>query len=336
MQFSRSVSASPMPTNPQISANSVPVFPAHGTGNSPPLNRKFCQIVCHQRNVSGLKGNVRASRPHRNRSTWWFRPAKRCSIWQHHACARRSARVCSRPTSLPCAGCTTSSLSRRPRSPRGSQFPKAGPWTALATCPPSSPRAANGSSSDVSHGSAKRRLFPRMRRSFEQLRPGPEDAWLAQERICGLEASFQVVAHRGRLVGFTAYSSNWRVAGGASYAFEPLEARRTAPLRELGASLAKGLELHGQFGCDAIFDGKGRPYLIQCNPRATSGVHLLVGDGALACAIGDGRAMADRVAVPAHLAPAMLVFGLPRAIRAGRLGEWCRSFASGSDALTRR
>lgn len=162
-----------------------------------------------------------------------------------------------------------------------------------------------------------------------------DDGWMAQRRIRGDEASFHFIAHRGTLCAFAAYGSGWRLKGGASYAFEPVSQDRVEHLRSLAEALVHGAKLHGQFGCDAIFDEAGAAMVIECNPRATSGVHLLVGDGALAQAISNGVSLPLRDQRTAYLGPAMVAFGLPHAIASGRLGEWCACLASGRDAISR-
>lgn len=168
-----------------------------------------------------------------------------------------------------------------------------------------------------------------------QIAPTRAAPWLAQRRIRGSEASFYAVAHQGRLTAFAAYRSDWRLGGGASYAFEPVGGTDGEILRDIAARLAASARLHGQFACDAMFDANGQPFLIECNPRATSGVHLLTGDGALAKAIGMGAPIEREGQTAAYLGPAMVVYGLPRALRQRKLGQWVRLLARGRDAISR-
>lgn len=170
---------------------------------------------------------------------------------------------------------------------------------------------------------------------LEQIVPSQEQPWLAQRRIMGEEACLHAVAHGGRLVAFASYRSDWRLEGGASYAFEPLPEAQSELLSAMAETLAVSAGIHGQFACDVMFDEAGQPYLIECNPRATSGVHLLVGQGDLARAIGDGTPMTAQAQAATYLAPAMIMFGLPSALRHGRLGQWRSLVARGSDAISR-
>ncbi len=165
--------------------------------------------------------------------------------------------------------------------------------------------------------------------------PVARGGWLAQRYVNGEEACFHAIAHRGTLVAFSAYRSDWRLGGGASYAFEPLSQRRSDTLRAIADAITCRTAWHGQFACDVMFEGESAPFLLECNPRATSGVHLLAGDGSLARSIGDGIAMPDRPHRTAYLAPAMWLFGLPRALRDGQFAKWRALLAEGSDTISR-
>ncbi len=163
------------------------------------------------------------------------------------------------------------------------------------------------------------------------LAPSPEAPWVAQRRITGEEVSFYTVCHQGRVSAFCAYGSDWRLSGGASYVFRPLPPAMTARLRPMAEALA-AFAGTGQIACDAILDAGGQPWLIECNPRATSGVHLF-GRSA-----GFGRAlMGSDAARPlsgsCHLSPALWLHGLPTALRDRRLADWRAQRRQGSDAV---
>lgn len=159
--------------------------------------------------------------------------------------------------------------------------------------------------------------------------------WMAQRRIEGEEHCFHAIAHRGTLTGFAAYRSDWRLGGGARYAFEPVAEARCRQLHAIACRLAQRARLHGQFACDAIFDAEDVPHLIECNPRATSGVHLLSGGGDLARAMGAGVTIPQRAAESAYLGPAMWIFGLPLALRRRQFGAWRQLLSHGSDVISR-
>lgn len=160
--------------------------------------------------------------------------------------------------------------------------------------------------------------------------PSPEAPWVAQRRILGVEVSVYAVCHEGRLTAFCAYGSDWRLPGGASYVFCPLSTEMTARLRPMAEALA-AFAGTGQIACDAIVDAGGQPWLIECNPRATSGVHLFGRSAAFGRALM-GCGAAEPATGTRHLSPALWLHGLPTALREGRLAAW-RAQGQGSDAV---
>lgn len=158
--------------------------------------------------------------------------------------------------------------------------------------------------------------------------PTPARPWVVQRRIVGEEVSFHAVCHAGRITAFAAYASDWRLPGGASYAFHPAPRSVADALRLMADRFAAEVGT-GQIACDAIIDASGRPWLIECNPRATSGVHLHGRSAEFGRAlVGQGRASPD--GRPRHIGPLLWRYGLPQ----GRMPAWRRQRREGLDALT--
>ena len=152
------------------------------------------------------------------------------------------------------------------------------------------------------------------------------NGWLRQDYMTGEDLCFYALAQHGRLTAFAAYRSDWRAKGGASYHFQPLAPPLAGRLREIARHLIAAGELTGQIACDLRRDHNDRLWLIECNPRGTSGLHLLTHDPkALAHAFlspdADGLEGGTR---PAGVGLAMIVCGVPEALRTGRLAQWRR------------
>ena len=150
--------------------------------------------------------------------------------------------------------------------------------------------------------------------------PSPDQPWIVQNRVRGEEVSLYAMAHEGQMSAFSAYRSDWRTRGGAAYVFEPLTGGVLDRLRDMASTLASFVGT-GQFGCDAIVDATGKPWLIECNPRATSGVHLFdrsaeFGRALLGCGIADP--------VPDDWRNGVMLdsFGLVEVLRTRRLSTW--------------
>jgi hypothetical protein len=101
----------------------------------------------------------------------------------------------------------------------------------------------------------------------------PQD-WIAQERIHGQEICIYSIWDGGVLKGFASYVPRHRVGKGAGIFFEPVFEPSV-----FQAVLDFGQHLHftGQLSFDVIMK-EGQPYVLECNPRGTSGVHLLAAD----------------------------------------------------------
>jgi hypothetical protein len=170
--------------------------------------------------------------------------------------------------------------------------------------------------------------------SLRQIKPTPNRPWLAQRRILGQEICFHAVAREGIITAFVAYSGSWRLEKGASIAFTEISQPLTDQARAYAKTLAANFSFTGQFACDGIIDDQNLLWLIECNPRATSGVHLLSGDGSLAHAIlgSQEKDLSEPLLKRHHhILPAMLTLGLAQAISSRRLKHWWRVLTMGKD-----
>lgn len=175
-------------------------------------------------------------------------------------------------------------------------------------------------------------------RHMPALQASPENPWLRQDFIAGEDISFHAIARDGRLRAFTAYRSVWRARGGASYHFAPVELGLACDLEAIAAKLAAGTGLTGQFACDLRRDGDNQLWLIECNPRATSGLHLLAHDlkGLCNAFVAREAQICRDDGGPACLAPAMWLYGLPTAFKNGQLRAWQHDLRHSRDVLAAR
>lgn len=153
-----------------------------------------------------------------------------------------------------------------------------------------------------------------------RLSPSPDQPWIVQNRVRGEEVSLYAMAHEGQMSAFSAYRSDWRTRGGAAYVFEPLTGGVLDRLRDMASTLASFVGT-GQFGCDAIVDVTGQPWLIECNPRATSGVHLFRRSAEFGQALL-GRGIADPAPDDWRNGVMLDGFGVAEALRTRRLSKW--------------
>lgn len=157
--------------------------------------------------------------------------------------------------------------------------------------------------------------------------------WVAQHLLGGQEVCSYAVADSGRLLAHAAYRPAYRMARSASYYFDPVQ------LDDIGgqtAALVGALGYSGQIAFDWLVDAQGRATVIECNPRATSAIHLFAGSDALVQALsGQASACREPGTRAAMLAPLMWLHAGPLAWLGGRGRRWQHDVQRADDVLAR-
>lgn len=113
-----------------------------------------------------------------------------------------------------------------------------------------------------------------------RLRLSPDEAaaqlsaggWVAQPMLEGRESCSWGYYAKGREVLYAAYEPIWRAGRGSGIGLRAVPGERQ---RAFGMAFASRLGITGQLAFDWITPDSGVPHVIECNPRATSGVHFL-------------------------------------------------------------
>lgn len=178
---------------------------------------------------------------------------------------------------------------------------------------------------------ANRTLIAPSPDALAQIHPSPQQPWVVQRRIRGKEFCSYSLVREGRLLAHSLYQPKYRVGQGSGIYFEVAE---SAAIEQTVSNFVATLGYTGQLACDWMRDGDGRYWALECNPRATSGVHLFDDQPqALAAALADTPA-ADIFypnQTPRMLSLAMGLFGLPNW---GRLQFW-RDLSLARDVIYR-
>lgn len=97
------------------------------------------------------------------------------------------------------------------------------------------------------------------------------EKWIAQERIHGKEICVYTIWENGILKAFAAYHPLIRIGKGSGIYFEPyFEQQLYDQIQTFGTSI----HYTGQMCFDFIINESGA-FVLECNPRGTSGAHLL-------------------------------------------------------------
>ena len=156
--------------------------------------------------------------------------------------------------------------------------------------------------------------------------------WVVQAYADGREFCSYSVADRGRLVAHSVYQPRWRMSTSSSFYFE---AAQIGAIRRFVEHFARKLDFTGQLSFDWIQHADGRVSVLECNPRATSGCHLLTLDDPLPSALdGTLTELIEPSCGAARMVSAvMLSAGLIEALKRGELRRWARDYRIASDVI---
>ncbi len=166
----------------------------------------------------------------------------------------------------------------------------------------------------------------------------PETPWIAQRRVDGRHLSTYSVAHEGSLLAHAAYPCRYRLGPGATVYFEPVEHKASL---EWVSLFVRATGFSGQIAFDFIEEEGGALYALECNPRATSGIHLFSGGRLLEAFLSPDKLRASEVIIAPDRSASMLTVGM-LAAAAGNLRSWSAlrdwfgALRSGRDVVFRR
>ena len=156
--------------------------------------------------------------------------------------------------------------------------------------------------------------------------------WLAQRRIEGQEFCSYSIAYKGRLTAHACYYSRYRFRQkGSGIYFEAIDHHL---IREYVARFVAAHQFHGQIGFDFMQTQEGDVYVLECNPRATSGVHLFGPESGLAKAfMGENQTLIQpQFGRLKMIAPAMILFQAPHNLIHGGRRQFIRDFLKAGDS----
>jgi len=159
--------------------------------------------------------------------------------------------------------------------------------------------------------------------------PSPRFPWVAQACVDGDLLGVHAMALDGAVTALAAYRPLYRAGQGAGTAFAPAIHDGIADfVRHFVAETG----WTGQISFDFIEAASGL-FAIECNPRATSGVHLFNAPDAFATAVFDGAVVRPDADDLRGVRLAMAVYGFWPALRRRRFGPYIRDIGKVVDVL---
>ena len=179
---------------------------------------------------------------------------------------------------------------------------------------------------------ARTLILPPLQKALSTLTFNSKQAWVAQEYIEGQAYCTYSICHDGHITAHTTYPSRFIAGQGATIVFEHVE---HPAIFEWVKSFVEGNQFTGQIAFDFIQTSEGKVYVLECNPRATSGVHLLASHPRFAEAFLNPQM--DCITPLDHssymLSTAMLIYGLPAAFKEHHVSQWIKTFFTSNDVM---
>lgn len=156
--------------------------------------------------------------------------------------------------------------------------------------------------------------------------------WVVQRFCHGLELCSYSVVEQGRLLAHVCYRPSYRLKASSSFMFEVYESSR---IRAFVEKFARKMDYSGQLSFDWMASESGEVQVLECNPRAISGVHLFGSDDALPAALAGSvdTCVIPSATEPRMIAAVMLCAGGVQALRTRQLGRWWSDFRRARDVI---
>ena len=156
--------------------------------------------------------------------------------------------------------------------------------------------------------------------------------WVAQELIAGREICTYSVVQHGRLTAHAAYRADFTAGRGATIVFQPITHQATFDWVQ---RFVAAIGFTGQIAFDFIETPDGEVNALECNPRATSGVHLFSSQPEFTSAFLDESlpCLTPSKKGSAMLSTGMLVYGLGASLKKRRFDRWLLAFFASRDVI---
>ncbi|MFK7930814.1 MAG: hypothetical protein AB8H79_21705 [Myxococcota bacterium] len=166
------------------------------------------------------------------------------------------------------------------------------------------------------------------------LRPTEQAPWVVQRYCRGPVLCTWGMAHEGTLTVHTAYQAKYTAGVGSAVHFRAV---KHAAAQAWVHDFALMTQWTGPLAFDFVA-GRDSVVALECNPRLTSGVHLLADGPALLAALTDSDApmVEAKSGASAQIMAAMLLYGGPRAMGEGDVFGWLNALSGARDVSVRK
>jgi hypothetical protein len=175
-------------------------------------------------------------------------------------------------------------------------------------------------------------IVPSLKQASSMLTLHPNSSWVAQGYIRGTEICTYSICHDGYITAHTAYPSTFTAGRGATIVFQHID---HPAIFSWVKTFVERNHFTGQIAFDFMQTPNGQIYALECNPRATSGLHLLASHPQFVEAfINPLMDCITPIDNSSHmLSAAMLIYALPAAYKKNNVREWAKTFFTSNDVV---
>ena len=166
-----------------------------------------------------------------------------------------------------------------------------------------------------------------------QIDVSPQRPWIAQEHLGGIEYCTYTLVDDGRITAHCVYEHEFTAGKGAGICFQAIH---HPEIDEWIRKFVEKIKFTGQIAFDFIETEDRGPLPIECNPRSTSGLHLLLQGSQprdLFALPTDAPPILPRYGSTAQISLAMVFYGLPSVRSIRRLRSWFRIFFGARETI---
>ena len=167
------------------------------------------------------------------------------------------------------------------------------------------------------------------RSSVEKLQSAGIDQLVVQEKISGEEICTYSIANAGKLSAHVSYLPTYKTGGTAGIYFTPYA---NSDITKFVSNFIERYGISGQIGFDFIKQGN-QLFLLECNPRTTSGVHLMRDLDIASCIDGTMQAIDPRQTKPKMIASAVFAYSVQQHQPTRNLRSLVRHFRNADDVV---
>lgn len=159
-----------------------------------------------------------------------------------------------------------------------------------------------------------------------------DNPWIIQEMIQGTQFCTYTIANKGKILANSTYETKFTAGKGASISFQHDSNQEIYNWVEF---FIKQENFNGQIAFDFIITDKNEIYPLECNPRATSGIHLFTNDNHIENALFD---QTDKPIIPFEntkymISSAMILYGLKSVNSISNFKKWLKVYKASKDVF---